>query len=124
MGSVARRRVLIADNNADLALILGEFIRMDGSLEYLGHVHTGAAAFARTVSGEVDVLVLDLGLEDCNGFEVLDRLRQAGSATKVVIHTGHSGPELAEAARRRGAAGFVVKSGDPAVLIAAIRDAP
>ena len=120
MPSGSRRRVLIADNNDDLAQILGEFIRMEATLDYLGHVHTGSAAIARCCSETVDVLVLDLGLEDQHGFHVLEQLRRKGLSTKVIIHTGHSSPELAHAAGERGAAGFVVKSGDPAPLIFAI----
>jgi DNA-binding NarL/FixJ family response regulator len=118
-----RRRVLIADNNADLVLVLGEIIRMDSSLEFLGHVDTGAAAFARVRAEPIDVLVLDLGLEDCSGLDVLDRLVAAGSSTKVILHTGHSSAELEAQAKRRGAAAYVVKTGDVDVLLAAIRAA-
>lgn len=119
----ARRRVLVADNNVDLALILGEIIRMEGSLEFLGHVSTGAAAFERTQTEAVDILVLDLGLEDCHGFEVLDRLVSTGSRTRVIVHSGHSSPELEAHARRKGAAAYVVKDGDIDTLLAAIRAA-
>lgn len=112
-----RRRVLLADNSPDLAELLGEIIGMEPSLDYVGHVATGAAAIERVQSEAVDVLVLDLGLEDCNGFEVLDRLSAAGSQVKVIVHTGHSAGELAVHARRKGAAAFVVKDGDfPALL--------
>jgi DNA-binding NarL/FixJ family response regulator len=116
-GAPAPRRVLLADNSPDLAELLGEVIRLEPSLEYVGHVMTGAAAFERVQSEHVDVLVLDLGLEDVSGFDVLDRLAEAGSQVKVIVHTGHSAEELATLARRKGAAAFVVKDGDvPALL--------
>jgi DNA-binding NarL/FixJ family response regulator len=121
--SLARRRILIADNNADLAEVLGEIIRMDASLEFVGYVLTGAAALKKTQTESVDVLVLDLGLGDCHGFEVLDRLQGAASKTKVIVHTGHSSPELAAHAKRKGAVAYVVKDGDAAVLLAAIHAA-
>ena len=44
-----RRRVLVADNNSDLAQVLGEIIRMDGSLEFAGYVSTGADALSAAV---------------------------------------------------------------------------
>ena len=118
-----RRRVLVADNNSDLAQVLGEVIRMDESLEFIGFVLSGAAALKRTQTDAVDVLVLDLGLEDCHGFEVLDQLRKAGSLTKVVVHTGHASPELASHAKRRGAVAYVVKDGDANALLSVIRTA-
>jgi DNA-binding NarL/FixJ family response regulator len=96
---------------------------MDASFELVGHVLTGAAAIERIRAEPVDVLLLDLGLEDCHGFEVLDRLVSSGSATKVIVHTGHSSAELQVHAKRRGAAAFVVKSGDIEELLAAIRSA-
>jgi DNA-binding NarL/FixJ family response regulator len=111
--------VLLADNSPDLAEVLGEVIRMEPSVEYMGHVSTGAEAFERARAG-VDVLVLDLGLEDTNGFEVLDRLVAAGSAVKVIVHTGHSASELQAHAMRKGAAAFIVKDGDIPALIDAI----
>jgi DNA-binding NarL/FixJ family response regulator len=118
-----RRRVLIADNSPDLVQILGEIIRMEGSFELIGHVSTGAAALERVRAEPVDVLLLDLGLEDCHGFDVLDRLVKSGSPTKVIVHTGHSSDELRAHAKRKGAAGYVVKSGDVEELLSAIRGA-
>jgi DNA-binding NarL/FixJ family response regulator len=117
-----RRRVLIADNNQDLVAVLSELIRMDDSLELAGDVATGAAAIERVTAESIDVLLLDLGLEDCHGFEVLDKLVRAGSTTRVIVHTGHASAELQAHAKRRGAAAYVVKSGDIDELLAVMRD--
>jgi DNA-binding NarL/FixJ family response regulator len=119
-GATAPRRVLLADNSPDLAEVLGEIIRMEPSLEFLGHVRTGAEAFEKVQGEAVDVLVLDLGLEDCNGFEVLERLDRAGSKAKVIVHTGYASNELAAHAKRKGAAAFIIKNGDIAALLATI----
>jgi DNA-binding NarL/FixJ family response regulator len=118
-----RRRVLLADNNPDLAQVLGEIIRMDESLEFIGFVVSGAAAVRRTQTEVVDILVLDLGLEDCHGFDVLDRLRADASRTKVIVHTGYTSPELAAHAKRKGAVACVVKDGDADALLSVIRAA-
>ena len=116
-----RRRVLIADNNLDLVAVLSELIRMEGSLELVGHVATGAAAIEKVTSEPIDVLLLDLGLEDCHGFEVLDKVVQSGSSTRVIVHTGHSSAQLQAHAKLRGAAAYVVKNGDIEELLAAMR---
>jgi DNA-binding NarL/FixJ family response regulator len=120
--SPRRRRVLIADNNLDLVVVLSELIRMEGTLELVGHVATGAAAIDRVNSEAVDILLLDLGLEDCHGFEVLDKLVKSGSPTRVIVHTGHASAELQAHAKRRGAAAYVVKTGDIEQLLATMRD--
>ena len=95
---------------------------MEGSLELVGHVATGAAAIERVNSEAVDILLLDLGLEDCHGFEVLDKLVKSGSPTRVIVHTGHASAELQAHAKRRGAAAYVVKTGDIEQLLATMRD--
>jgi DNA-binding NarL/FixJ family response regulator len=119
-GTPVARRVLLADNSPDLALALGQVIGMEPALEYLGHVHTGAEALERVRTSHVDVLVLDLGLEDCNGFEVLEHLVRIGSPVKVIVHTGYSSGELAEHAKQKGAAAFIVKDGDIEGLLSVI----
>jgi len=121
-GLARRRRVLVADNSADLALVLGEIIGMDPTLEFVGYVLTGAEALEKSRAGATDVLILDLGLGDCHGFEVLDRLRADASQVKVIVHTGHASPELAAHALHKGAAAYVVKDGEPDTLLAAIRN--
>jgi DNA-binding NtrC family response regulator len=70
----------------------------------------------------VDVLVLDLGLQDCHGLEVLDRPQTAASKTKVIVHTGAS-PEVAAHAKRKGAVAYELKGGDAEGLLTAIRAA-
>jgi DNA-binding NarL/FixJ family response regulator len=94
---------------------------MDAGLEYAGYALTGREALARAAAGEVDVMILDLGLGDLSGFEVLERLRTQSPAVKVILHTGHALPQIEEEARRRGAAGFVVKDGDFRSLLQLIR---
>jgi DNA-binding NarL/FixJ family response regulator len=114
-----RRRVLVADNNSDLAEVLGEIIRMDESLEFIGYVLTGAEALNK--GPDADVVVLDLSLGDLHGLEVLDRLKAEARSPKVIVHTGLYSPDLAARALSRGAAAFLVKTGDPDELLAAIR---
>lgn len=118
-----RRRVLVADNNCDLAQILGEIIGTEDSLDFVGHVSSGAEALARVGGEPIDILILDLGLADIHGFDVLDRLKRAGSPTRVIVHSGFSSPQLVAHARQRGAAAYVVKDGDVKTLLAAIHAA-
>ena len=120
MDAAAPRRVLIVENSADLAEALGMIVRLDERLDLVGCAFTGKEALQIAAEGRVDVMVLDLGLGDCSGFEVLDRLRESGSTVKVIMHTGHALQELKDRARAKGAAGFVLKDGDFRRLLEAI----
>jgi DNA-binding NarL/FixJ family response regulator len=122
-GAPAPRRVLLVDNSSELAELLGEIFRTEPALDYVGHVSSGAAAFEKVQTVPIDVLLLDLGLEDCDGFEVLARLVRAESQVKVIVHSGYASPEMAAHAKQMGAAAYVVKDGDIAALLAAIHAA-
>ena len=117
------KRVLIVDNSTDLAESLGEIVALDPSLDFVGYVTTGRAALEQARRGAADVLVLDLGLADISGMEVLTRIQQEELPTRVVLHTGHASEALAAEAARRGARGYVVKGSDVSVLLAALREA-
>ena len=77
------KRVLIVEDNADLALGLKR------NLEHEGHhaavADTAAAALALAQSEVPDLVVLDLGLPDHDGYWVLERLRDAGCQSPVLI---------------------------------------
>jgi DNA-binding response OmpR family regulator len=50
-------------------------------------VSTGGAALARLAEGGVALVILDLGLPDIDGIEVLKRVRRNGSGVPVIILT-------------------------------------
>jgi len=118
-----RRRVLVVDDNVDLAQVLGEVIRADEALEYVGYVRSGAEAIEKARLGAADVFLLDLSLSDGSGFHILERLRNDAPAIKVIIHTGHALEGLGDLLKRSGAAGYVVKDGNTEKLLSAIRSA-
>ena len=65
-----------------------------------------------------DVILLDIGLPGIDGWEVLRELR-ADTRTadiSVIIVTAHAQPEIAAAAERRGADGFITKPFRPREL--------
>ena len=72
---------------------------------------------------DVHVVVLDLQLEGGSALPHLPELRAARPQTAFLIHSGHSNPVIMESARKAGAAGYVLKTGDIDELLAAIRRA-
>jgi len=119
----AHRRVLVVDDNADLAQLMGEFIGQDPALEFVGYVRSAAEAIEKARLGVADVFILDLSLRDGSGFQVLERIAADSPAVKVIIHTGHAFDGLDDYVRRRGGAGYVVKDGNPETLLKAIHAA-
>lgn len=65
-----------------------------------------------------EVVLLDIGLPGIDGWEVLSHLRNdpATADLVVIIVTAHAQPEVAAAAEKRGADGFITKPFRPGQL--------
>ncbi|HET9672406.1 MAG TPA: response regulator transcription factor, partial [Actinomycetota bacterium] len=83
------------------------------------HVTTGSAGIER--AAEADVMVLDLGLPDVDGLDVLRRVRADGLDTQVIVLTARA--ELADRVDglERGADDYLVKPFAFEELLARIR---
>jgi two-component system alkaline phosphatase synthesis response regulator PhoP len=89
-------------------------------LERAGHaVHTtgsGAEALSLLDTGGIDLVVLDLGLPDVDGLEILAVARQ-GREVPVVVLTARSQVEDRIEGLRRGADDYVTKPFSPTELV-------
>lgn len=70
---------------------------------------------------ECDVLVLDINIPGRSGLEVLQTLREEGSAVRVLVVSMYPEDQYAIRCLRAGARGYLNKAGEPAELITAIR---
>jgi DNA-binding NarL/FixJ family response regulator len=107
----ARCRILIVDNNEDLAWSLAALLDMESDLEVVGRCATGAECLAQAREADADVLVLDYRLSDCTAIQVLEQARTSSSNFGIIIYSGYLSDELAAQAISAGAAAFVVKGG-------------
>jgi PleD family two-component response regulator len=72
---------------------------------------------------EVDLILLDLGMPEINGFEFLQHLRQGLSKQNipVIVVSGNSAEKYINTAKNLGADDFVAKPPDPEILIREIK---
>ena len=94
-------------------------------LEGAGHTVVGEGAEPTQVVAEAqqrqaEVMLLDLGLGERSGFEVLQELKRRGCAVRAIIVTMSSQPRHVAEAVRLGAAGYVLKDSGAAELLQAI----
>jgi two-component system, NarL family, invasion response regulator UvrY len=66
------------------------------------------------------LIILDLGLKDTSGFELIKQIRAANPRGCVLIFTMYEDPVLAARAMETGASGYVTKNEGPSVLLAAV----
>jgi CheY-like chemotaxis protein len=105
---VAQPHLLIAEDNE---LVSGALRVL---FEETGHRVTTTPSIAATVAAAaadpVDVLLLDLGLSDGDGLEVLDELRARGAMPRVsVALTGRDDPETLARCRAAGCREVLLK---------------
>jgi two-component system OmpR family response regulator len=82
-------RLLLVEDDPDVGPMLQEALRADGHVTDL--VRTGEDGLWLHGEQPYDVVVLDVGLPDTDGFAVCRRLREQGSSTPVLMLTGRAG---------------------------------
>ncbi|GIG35214.1 response regulator transcription factor [Cellulomonas pakistanensis] len=113
------KRVLIAEDEARIAAFVAKGLRANGLTPTV--VEDGMDALDHALSGEFDLLVLDIGLPRLDGFAVLARLREAGSALPVIILTARDSVSDTVAGLEGGADDYVPKPFRFEELLARIR---
>ena len=101
------KRILVAEDEARIASFVAKGLRANGFTPTV--VDDGQQALDRALSGEFDLMVLDIGLPTLDGFTVLRRLRESRSALPVVILTARDSVTDTVAGLEGGADDYVAK---------------
>lgn len=122
-GSALQRRVLVVDDNVDAAVLTGDLLVQQGYDVRV--VHDGASTLDEFARYDPDVVLLDIGLPDMDGFEVARRLRQSGGPKKLVLiaTTGYGQPADRRRSREAGFDHHLVKPIDVARVLELLREA-
>ncbi len=119
---MAEARVLVVEDHTVVRRGLCALLIAEG-FDCVGDVGTGEEAVAGTAELRPDVVLLDLGLPDMDGLEVLRRLGEAAPGVRVVVLTMHAEEEYVLQALAAGADGYVLKVAEPEAVVEAIRRA-
>lgn len=80
--------ILIVEDEAEIASFLAKGLTADGYTTTA--VNSGTSALAIMQQVHPDLVILDIGLPDTDGFTVLQHMRSAGLETPVIILTARS----------------------------------
>src|SRR5262249_32834998 len=109
-------RILVVDDNVDAADSTALLLNLEG---YETHsVHSAHAALDAAAASKPDVVLLDIGLPEMDGYDVARRLRALaeGAPSVIIALTGYGQPADRDRANRAGFDEFLVKPVEPAVL--------
>jgi PAS domain S-box-containing protein len=115
-GQVTPRRVLIVDDNIDAATSLAMLLEVEG--HHVECVHASQHALGRVQSCKPDVVLLDLGLPEMNGYDVarLIRALPGMELVRLVALTGYGQAEDKERTRDAGFDDHLIKPVDFSLL--------
>ena len=113
-------RVLLVDDHAIVREGYRRLLETRPDLAVVGEAASAREAMEQFKALAPDVMVLDLGLPDMGGVELIRRLLQRDAAARILVFTMHREPLFATQALRAGALGYVTKSSPPDELLKAV----
>lgn len=112
-------RILVVEDEERIASFIAKGLRAEGFTPTV--VGDGITGFDYAMSGEFDLIVLDIGLPGMDGFTVLKRLREERSTLPVIVLTARDSVADTVAALEGGAADYMSKPFRFAELVARVR---
>ena len=112
-------RILIIEDEQRIASFIAKGLRAEGHVTSIAG--DGVTGLDLALSGDHDLVVLDIGLPRMDGFEVLERLRAQGSAVPVIVLTARDSVGDTVSALEGGADDYMPKPFRFAELLARVR---
>ena len=114
---------MIADDHRLVLDGIRRALEADGEFEIVGETQSGTQVLPLVSREKPDLVLLDVRMPHMDGLACLDEIRRRHPEIKVVMLSASTSGDLIEAALRRGASAYVVKSVDPDDLPATLRQA-
>jgi DNA-binding NtrC family response regulator len=116
----AKGAILVIDDEQEIRESLEQLLKLEG---YEVNTASTAREGLRKVEERVlDLVLLDIGLPDSNGLEVLKEIRSDSPDTSVVMITAYDSGQMAFQASKEGAESYVTKPWDNDKLLLEIRN--
>jgi len=114
------RRILIVEDDAELREALVEQLALHEEFEAVA-AENGTKGVQTAKSGQIDLVIMDVGLPDIDGREAVRMLRKGGFKAPILLLTGHDTDSDTILGLESGANDYVTKPFRFAVLLARIR---
>jgi DNA-binding NarL/FixJ family response regulator len=92
----------------------------DPRVAAVGEAATGRETLEQLRKERWDLVILDIGMPDRNGLDILQQIRAAHTDTRVLVLSGYPERQYALNVLRAGAMGFIDKSAAPEEMLRAV----
>lgn len=114
-------KILLVEDSPEQAIVVQSFIGLthpDAALSQAGNLKD---ALAELKNAEFDAILLDLGLPDASGIDVVDQIHNGAPGTPILVLTAAGDEGLGSLCIQAGAHDYIQKSGiTPEILARAI----
>jgi DNA-binding NarL/FixJ family response regulator len=102
-------KILIADDHEAVRKGIRRLLSSHDNWEVLAEAVDGRDAVGKAAQFHPDVILLDVGMPNLNGFQAARRILSSAPETKVLMVTVNADKHSAQEARHVGAHGFISK---------------
>src|SRR4051812_43191188 len=99
--------ILVIDDDVDICTLLNRYLSKNGF--NVTTAYSGKAALESIINHVPDIVLCDFRLEDMNGSELLERIKEKNPSVPVIIMTGYSDVRTAVNIMKSGAFDYVTK---------------
>lgn len=119
--AMARIRVMVVEDDAGLGDHFQATLEASAEVELLARAHCGAAALTALAEAAPDVLLVDLGLPDMSGLEVIRACARLHPHCDIMVISVFGDERHVLQSIEAGATGYLLKDAMPEDLIAQIK---
>src|SRR5436190_3099666 len=106
MGNIMNN-ILVIDDDVDICTLLNRYLSKNGF--NVTTAYSGKAALESIINHVPDIVLCDFRLEDMNGSELLEKIKEKNPQVPVIIMTGYSDVRTAVNIMKSGAFDYVTK---------------
>ena len=114
-------RILIADDHTLIREGFKKILREERDLAIVKEAKTGNEALLYAAKEKLDIVLLDIGLPDISGIDVLKEIKKRHPKLAVLMLSMYPEDRFAIRALRAGASGYITKESASEELVLAIR---
>ncbi|MEM7466891.1 MAG: response regulator transcription factor [Pseudomonadota bacterium] len=115
-------KIVLIDDHAVVREGYRALISRQSDMEVAGEFADAGSAYSFLLEESADIAITDLNMPGLSALEMIERLRQRKSSTRVLVFTMYSNINYVTNALNAGAKAYVTKSSDAATLLHGVRE--
>lgn len=103
-------RVAIIEDDPIFRDGIAQILQSESTIQIVGQYNNGANGITGIIKSNPDITLLDLGLPDISGLDVIKAISESDSDTEFLVFSSYDDDEHLFPALRAGAIGYIVKN--------------